>query len=213
MAHDTATASFRLLFGGRIVDGSRHEQRRQRADGGLRPHARAAARAARRARLRRARDPALRRGVRARGALPARADREARAARLHGADDPRGLRGLLQRRDHLRDHLRGAGARRLGGGLGRLGRELAVRELDPALGQRGAEAALAAADRARRDPLLGVPHRARRRHRPREHAHDRHAPWTAASASPAARSSSRTPRTRGSSSWWRPSIAPRNTRA
>ena len=64
-----------------------------------------------------------------------------------GADDPRAVRRLVHRRADLRAHLRGARARRLGGRLGGVGLQLAGRELDPALRQRGAEGALAAGDR------------------------------------------------------------------
>ncbi len=120
-------------------------------------------------------DPAPRRDPRARGALPHRADPQARAARLHGAADPRAVRRLLQRRDDLRPDLRGDRARRLGGRVGRLGRELAGGRLDPALRQRRAEGALASSDRARRPDHVGVSHRDRRRHRPRQHGDHRDA--------------------------------------
>ena len=94
---------------------------------------------------------------------------------LHGAHDPRGVRRLVLGRPHLRDHLRGAGAGRLGDRLGGLGLQLPGGRLDPPLRRRGAEAALAARHGSGRDPLLGVPHRAGRRHRPRQHAHHGHA--------------------------------------
>ena len=138
-----------------------------------------------RARLRRARDPALRRGARARGALSPRADREARAAGLPGADDPRGVRRLLQRRRPAT----GSSARSSRASTGWWPRS----SRSPTRWSRARSCAAA----ARRRSSAGCPAIARgeilcsacltepgRRHRSREHAHQRRRRWTAASASP-----------------------------
>ena len=155
--HDSSTTRSRPA---RLPGARRAPRRRGTRDPRHRAAVRARARVARGRRLVRARDPAARDRAGA---------REARAVR----DAPLRLRASRRERDGVRPHVPRARGGRLGRPQRRVGAGLARDVRDLALGLGGAEGALAAGDAPRRGDRLLRPDGAGRRLRPGHDAHPR----------------------------------------